>query len=285
VGSINLDGGSVRSVTVELAGRPAEVTADYYIAAVPVEVMSRLATDEIRTKAPSLANLEKLETRWMNGIQFYFGKDMPLVPGHVNFVDSPWALTSISQHQFWTGVNLADYDDGRVGGILSVVISDWQAPGVVYGKPAMQLSAEQIRNETWAQMKSALDVGGASQLEEANLVTWFLDPDIQFPNPTTVTNLEPLLINTVGSLQYRPEAHTEIPNLYLASDYVRTYTDIATMEAANEAARRATNAILDASGSPASRCGLWPFREPEVFKPLQEYDRMRFKLGLPHGKF
>ena len=103
VGSINLDDGSVRTVTVELAGRPAEVTADYYVAAVPVEVISRLVTNEIRTKVPSLANVEKLETRWMNGIQFYFGKDMPLIPGHVNFVDSPWALTSISQHQFWTG--------------------------------------------------------------------------------------------------------------------------------------------------------------------------------------
>jgi len=39
--SINLDGGSVRSVTVEAAGQPAEVAADYYIAAVLVEVMSR----------------------------------------------------------------------------------------------------------------------------------------------------------------------------------------------------------------------------------------------------
>jgi 15-cis-phytoene desaturase len=284
VGSINLDGGSVRSVTVEKAGQPVEFTADYYIAAVPVEVMSRLATDAIRSAAPSLANLEKLETRWMNGIQFYFGKDVPLIPGHVNFVDSPWAVTSISQHRFWTGINLANYGDGRVGGILSAVISDWQAPGVVYGKPAMQLSAEQIRNETWAQMKSALDADGARRLEDANLVTWFLDPDIQFPNPTTVANLEPLLVNTVGSLQYRPDAHTEIPNLYLASDYVRTYTDIATMEAANEAARRATNAILDAAGSAAPRCSLWPPEEPEVFKPLQEYDQLRFKLGLPHGK-
>ena len=38
--SINLEGGSVRSVTVEAAGQPAEVAADYCIAAVPVEVMS-----------------------------------------------------------------------------------------------------------------------------------------------------------------------------------------------------------------------------------------------------
>jgi uncharacterized protein with NAD-binding domain and iron-sulfur cluster len=38
-----------------------------------------------------------------------------------------------------------------------------------------------------------------------------------------------------------------IPNLFLASDYVRTHTDLATMEGANEAARRAVNGLLDAA--------------------------------------
>ena len=37
----------------------------------------------------------------------------------------------------------------------------------------------------------------------------------------------------------------------LAADYVRTHTDLATMEAANEAARRAVNGILCAAGSSA----------------------------------
>ena len=41
-------------------------------------------------------------------------------------------------------------------------------------------------------------------------------------------------------------------------------TDLATMEAANEAARRAVNAILDESGSSAERCKVWPMREPEI---------------------
>jgi hypothetical protein len=56
------------------------------------------------------------------------------------------------------------------------------------------------------------------------------------------------------------------------------------MEGANEAARRAVNAILDASGSNAPKAQLWPFQEPEIFKPMREYDLFRFKLGLPHGK-
>jgi 15-cis-phytoene desaturase len=91
-----------------------------------------------------------------------------------------------------------------------------------------------------------------------------------------------LLINTAGSLQYRPEAQIELVNLFLASDYVRTYTDIACMEAANEAARRAVNCLLVAAGSTASPAQLWPLEEPEFLKPLQEIDRIRFGLGLPH---
>ena len=78
-----------------------------------------------------------------------------------------------------------------------------------------------------------------------------------------MVNHEPLLINTAGSWRYRPEAVTRIPNLFLAADYVRTNTDIATMESANEAARRAVNGILDAAGAGATRgagSGTWTSR-------------------------
>ena len=57
---------------------------------------------------------------------------------------------------------------------------------------------------------------------------------------------------------------TRIPNFFLASDYVRTYTDLATMEAANEAARRAVNGILSARGSTQEPCAIWNLQEPEV---------------------
>src|SRR5690242_9351407 len=149
----------------------------------------------------------------------------------------------------------------------------------------MQCSASEIEKEVWEQIKVHVNVADTEVLQDQNLSQWFLDPDVQFPNPTAVTNLEPLMINTSGSLQYRPEASTEIPNLFLASDYVKTYTDVACMEAANEAARRAVNALLDRATSSAPRVTLWPLSEPEVFQPLVEYDRLRFKLGLPHAAF
>jgi uncharacterized protein with NAD-binding domain and iron-sulfur cluster len=275
----------ITSIVAESNGQDLTITADYYISAMPVEAMTPLVDDRMKALAPSLANLNKIQTAWMNGIQFYLKQDVPLDFGHTLYADSPWALTSISQKQFWKAGMLAEFGDGRLGGILSADISDWQTPGIVYGKPAIQCSSSEIEKETWEQMKVHLNVTGTEVLQEQNLLQWFLDPDVQFPNPTAVTNLEPLMINTSGSLQYRPEASTEISNLFLASDYVKTYTDVACMEAANEAARRAVNALLDRAASSAPRATLWPLSEPEAFQPLVDYDRLRFKLGLPHAAF
>jgi len=221
----------------------------------------------------------------MNGIMFYLHRDVPLLRGHTIYIDSEWSLTSISQAQFWPGLDFANRAAGQVGGILSVDISDWTTKGILFGKPAMECTREEVAAEVWAQLKEHLDRPGQPVLEDANQAGWFIDDDIVAPNPAGMKdsiNLEPLLINTVGSWNQRPEATTAIGNLVLASDYVRTYTDLATMEGANEAARRAVNGILDAVGSDSPRCAVWPMREPVIFAPFQALDRLRFRLGQPH---
>src|SRR5215210_984887 len=232
VEGIHLAGGRIAGVTV--AG--ATVTADHYVAAVPVEIMRTLAGPELRALEPRLKRLDRLVTRWMNGVMFYLDEDVPVVNGHAIYIDSEWALTSISQRQFWRGYDFAQVGDGRVGGILSVDVSDWSRPSRRLGKIAMQCSHDEVLAEVWAQLKDHLE-----DLEDANVVRAFLDPAIEFPNPTGAANLEPLLVNTASSWADRPDAVTRIPNLFLASDYVRTPTDLATMEGANEAARRAVN--------------------------------------------
>ena len=251
------------------------VTADHYVAALPVEVMRTLAGPPLRALEPRLAGLDRLVTRWMNGVLFYLDRDVPLVNGHAIYIDSEWALTSISQAQFWNDVDLERYGDGRVKGVLSVDVSDWDTPGRRTGKVAMRCTKEEIRAEVWGQLTDHVDDGS---LDERQVLAWFLDPAITFPNPTEAANLEPLLINTAGSWADRPEAATRIPNLFLAADYVRTNTDLATMEGANEAARRAVNAILDRTGSGAERCKTFKLREPAVLGPARTLDRLRWRL-------
>ena len=274
-----------RVTGVHLRGSRHPIDADFYVAALPVEVMCRLLTPALLEAEPQLAELRRLKTRWMNGIMFYLHRDVPLLRGHTIYIDSPWSLTSVSQAQFWPGLDFSERAAGQVGGILSVDISDWTSKGILFGRPAMECTREEIAEEVWAQLKEHLDRPGRPVLEEANRAGWFIDDDIVAPNPDGLKdsiNLEPLLINTVGSWNWRPHATTAVANLMLASDYVRTYTDLATMEGANEAGRRAVNGILDAVGSDSPRCALWPMSEPAIFAPFQALDRVRFRLGQPH---
>jgi uncharacterized protein with NAD-binding domain and iron-sulfur cluster len=362
VDAINYADGQIQSATIRdlLTDRTYEVRGDYYISAVPVEVMDRLIINSnLHHYDTTFKNIRALAkcVAWMNGIQFYLTEDVPITHGHILLVDTPWALTAISQKQFWPDVDLSEYGDGRVKGIISVDISNWgtdnidanpqESIGILFGKNAKDCTNEEIKAEVWAQMKKSFNVNGKEILIDANLHSWFLDSDIIDParnfldelntkpqqqvtipvatldkkteelNPEErtaktflktlfdlgsvkkipkengeliyqsvldiagKTNLEPLLVNLVNTWQLRPDAFTRIPNLFLASDYVRTNTDLATMEGANEAARRAVNAILEATGNPASRCKIWELHEPEIFAPFRWHDRIRYQQGLP----
>jgi geranylgeranyl pyrophosphate synthase/uncharacterized protein with NAD-binding domain and iron-sulfur cluster len=284
VKQIRCDRGQITGVVAERNGRSELVQGDYYVCAVPLEVADRLITPEIVAADPSLASIEQLapNVEWMNGIQFYLRRDVPMTHGHIIHVDTQWALTSISQAQFWRPEMLDRYVDLEFNGIVSVDVSDWDAPGL-NGKWAEECTLEEVAAETWEQLKRSVNSTGVELLTDENLCGWFLDPGI-VPDPARpgrLSNLEPLLVNYVDTWRLRPEATTAIPNLFLASDYVRTHTDLATMEAANEAARRAVNGILDAAGYSGSRCEVWPLEEPAVLEPFRSYDAARFRLGLP----
>ena len=290
VRSIRCARGQVQGATISVGNRVLEATGDYFISALPVERMAEVLSADMVAVDPSLAGLYELTeyVEWMNGIQFYLTVDIPIAKGHAIYIDSPWALTSISQPQFWQTFDLSNYGDGMVKGLLSVDISDWDVKGL-NGKQARHCSRQEIALETWEQLKKSLNVGGVV-LRDEHLHSWFLDPGIDdmdadndVSTPRIVRNAEPLLVNYIDTWRLRPEAVTRIPNFFLASDYVRTFTDLATMEAANEAARRAVNGVLRAARSDAVPCQLWNLHEPEVFVPFRAHDRVRYRRGLPWG--
>ena len=275
--------GRITGVAFRQQGKRAVATGDYYIAALPVEKMAPLVSANMRAADPALGNLSALASNveWMNGIQFYLHRNLPTAHGHVIHIDTEWALTSISQLQFWRDAPPEFLNDSEVHSVLSVDVSDWTSPGST-GRAAIDCSREEVVRETWSQLKRSMN-SGEELLREEDLHSWFLDPDITNDptRPARLTNGEPLLVNLVDTWALRPEATTGVPNLFLASDYVRTYTDLATMEGANEAARRAVNGLLDAVGFAGSRCELWPLHEPEILTPWRLYDAARYKAGLP----
>ena len=369
VTSINYKDGKIDNAEIQdlVTNEIYTVQGDYYIAAFPVEVMAKLIIKsnlaQYDTTFQNIITLSE-NVAWMNGIQFYLKEDVEITHGHILFVDTPWALTAISQKQFWPDVDLSEYGDGQVKGIISVDISDWgsfsnfredrtESTGIKIKKFARDCTDEEIKEEVWEELKRSLNVDGKEILKDVHLHSWFLDPDLVdikgelLPDPRRqlfrwisaqpeeeitlekITenlhedmekvskelkalirlgfieeiekpeggkaykikiniakeqkkiNLEPLLVNLVNTWQLRPDAFTKIPNLFLASDYVRTNTDLATMEGANEAARRAVNAILELSGSCACPCQIWELHEPEIFAPLRWHDYFRYQKGLP----
>jgi hypothetical protein len=161
-------------------------------------------------------------------------------------------------------------------------VSEWNLPGILYGRTAKECTREQVAQEAWAQCKDALNDTGRTVLDDADLHSWFMDPAVTGIGGPTPANREQLLVHPAGTLYHRPSAATAIPNFFLAGDYVRTDVDLATMEGANESARRAVNALLDADGSSAERCRIWTlYRAPEL-EPLKRVDELRYQLGLPN---
>jgi len=272
------DAGQIAGVTIARGdGRHERIVADAYVSAIPVEGMVRLLDDELTGAAPALAGLRELEVRFMGGVQLYFDRPVSLVHGHVHYGNAPWALTSVSQGQFWPHTDLSRLGDGRARDIISVAVADWMTPGVcVTDRPAMECTAEVIADEVYAQMRSQLRGSLARELDAAQRVGFCVDPRIADPRDRP-QHCEPLMVNTVDSWRHRPEAGPHAGNLFLAADYVRTAMDFACMEAANEAARRAVNAILERASSAAPRCGLWPLRPPRVLEPLRKLDAWRWQ--------
>ncbi|MFI7001037.1 FAD-dependent oxidoreductase [Nocardia sp. NPDC050175] len=255
--------------------------ADWYVCAVPTDRARGLWSPEIRSLDPGLARMDELTVDWMSGMQMFVTEKLELGAGYNIYLDAPWRLTSYSQRAFWDVDYAAKYGDGTINDGLTIDISDWDTPGILFGKTAKHCTREEIYQETWAQLAAALNDDGKIQLKDGIVKDWLLDPGISWQNGQNQSD-EPLLINTIGSWAARPTAHTNIPNLFLAADYVQTNFDLATMEGANEAGRTAVNALLDAAGSPAARVQLFTRESIPAFEPLRQMDAARFRAGQPN---
>jgi uncharacterized protein with NAD-binding domain and iron-sulfur cluster len=265
-------------------GRRRTVEADWFLSAMPPERARRLWSSQVLAVDPSLALMDELFVDWMAGIQFYLKRPLNLVRGHMTFVDSQWALTGLTQRQFWARNDFArDFGDGQAVDCLSIDISDWDPPGMLYGKPAKKCTREEIKNEVWAQLKAHLNDNGTEVLRDSDIHSWFLDPGIAWVKSRKENrNDTPLLVNTVGSWEKRPKARTKIPNLFLAGDYVQTNIDLATMEGANESGRAAVTALMDAAGTqsdPPRMYKLW--REPAL-EEAKNLDAALYRNGQPN---
>jgi uncharacterized protein with NAD-binding domain and iron-sulfur cluster len=219
----------------------------------------------------------------MAGIQFYLRRKVDITHGHMTFIDAPWALTALTQGQFWGARDFArDYGAGDAVDCLSVDISDWDTKGILYGRPAKQCTREEIAAEVWAQIQTHHTA--AEQLTGDIVHSWYLDPGIKYVKSRRENrNDTPLLVNTIGTWDKRPQAHTKVPNLFLAGDYVQTDIDLATMEGGNESGRAAVAALLHEAGSAHEPPRMYKLYEPPEFREIKAADAQRYRAGQPNA--
>jgi hypothetical protein len=183
-----------------------------------------------------------------------------------------------------------------------VCISDLFAPataGKVKGKCAWDLGADEIADEVWRQISSALAGSiptgqGEFPMPRPGLPTplaYHLDENLHGRPGPRRKNLSPLLINTPGTWKARPGStdgyELVFDRVVFAGTYMQTHTRLTTMEAANESARHAVNAILGAKADGPQRgnlCSIWSPEDNELddLAFLKKLDERLLHRGLPH---
>jgi NAD(P)-binding Rossmann-like domain len=311
--------------------RPAPQTFDHYVLAVSGTTAQRIlgfsrdvmqedrkVADRPRdplgdlerdNQIPYLDGIFELDFGWMTGIVYHLAADVEELPrGHMLCLESEWALTAVEQLRIWP-IDVPDWKS-----LVSVNVSDWFSPSTT-GLPARFEDVEDVAVETWRQLCTDIPplqhipdtpeyvvdtaIGDPDSLRFRRIVREAtalsrqdsgLAPAIAEEN-LPLTNDETLLVNVASSWDKRPTARTVFQNLVIAGDYVRTSTDFASMESADEAAKRAVNVILEHDGVTASHgeelCKVLGELQtpPEFALPAQivrGLDRVAVALKLPH---
>ncbi|MEO6473298.1 MAG: FAD-dependent oxidoreductase, partial [Aeromicrobium sp.] len=281
VTGLELAGGRISGAQVVGPKGPSRIQSDWYVCALPVERARQLWSNAILAAAPELKGTLALKTAWMNGIQLYLKRRAPVIRGHIACLNSPWMVSGVAQAQFWPTNFAQTYGDGQAQDCLSTVISDWNTPGLLYGKPACECTDQEIVDEIWAQFKQHLNDPSDTPLTDDLLLSYHVDPGLARVQGR-LTSEDPLVLPSLGSWANRPEVGTKIPNLVLAGDYVRGDWQMANMEAANVSGRTAAKTVISRSGANTPPVTIHPRYRPPEWQVLKSLDATRLALHQPN---
>ena len=219
VNSLNYTNGRITSITIR-DGENNEIKEKAILdilLAVAVEDLVPLLNPDILAASPRLGRVFYLRSRMMAGMTIYLKKVVSDIPNyHVNFVDSPYALSMIDVTKAW------NKNDRSIIGIVASDITP-------------------LANHNKAQAQAVI-------MEDLKKFLPFLtDDNIERIDFQPHFN-HPLFANTAGMWRNRPSASTAIKNLYLAGDYCRSHVDLTCMEGAVSTGLLAAEAIRNKHG-------------------------------------
>jgi uncharacterized protein with NAD-binding domain and iron-sulfur cluster len=230
--------------------------------------------------------------RYMCGIQFYFESDIKMIVGHTLCLDSPWGVSHISQAQYWQ-----DRSRGQSGvrGVISAIFTVFQVKASDREgrdpRTALECTPDEVAERVWKQIADAWDAERFGKLEDPSY--YYLDESLQ-RDGAGWHNATPYLVNRVGDWPRRGGLRVggcdeyayrmQLGHTVFAGAFMRTFTRLNTMEAANESGRRAANAIVAYDGASVQAARLWNPDDHELpeLSTLRELDRRILRRGGGH---
>lgn len=192
---------------------------DRIVMAIPWERLAAVLDDDLFRCAPGLFKIQSLSSAAMAAFNVYCNRQVPGIPKeHVNFLGGKYGLSFIDVGQWWPQYQ------GRT--VINAISSNFES--------LERVSPEMAQQELLAELKQFLPTLRDEDVER----TWF-----------TPHTAEPLFMNEVGNWKFRPEARTELTNLYVAGDYCQTHIDLVCMEGAVSAGLLAAEALRSDAGA------------------------------------
>ncbi|MBV8458312.1 MAG: FAD-dependent oxidoreductase, partial [Acetobacteraceae bacterium] len=208
-----------RGAIVEPVGRDWIPLNGDLILAIPPRQLAGLISFEVAEYAPNLADVRRLRCEPMISLTVPFKLKLGDIPiGITVLLDSRYELSFLDQSQIWRN------SDGNT--LLNVVASD-----------ADTLVDFPEGDIIWL------------LLRELSRFIKFAEDDVDRERLYLQTNVgEELLVNQVGSWEYRPQTTCEIANLLIAGDFCRNAVDVVTIEGAVVSGLNAAQAVCDHYG-------------------------------------
>jgi uncharacterized protein with NAD-binding domain and iron-sulfur cluster len=291
--------GVIGSVVVKdrASGAVTEEAADYVVCALSVEAIAAIVERNPELdKVPTLHNtveLAKKARQVQLSVQIFLDQKLhypasgPLV---LYLPDTPWAIIIEPQDLIWGQTYSTNK---KVKTVLSVGICQTDVPGILFGKPFVKCNEKEIQQEVWAQIIksykcSSIKTEQGGGIETANVELFYMWDSFTFDqNKKEIAIWEPKFSNNAGSLRYQPAHTTEVPNLFFATAYTKTYRYIYSMEAAVEAGTASANEIIKknnrTNGLADVPTSIHVFSSTLfLLKPLLVLDRLLLMAGLSH---
>lgn len=267
------------------------VQADYYVLGIPVESLVKVVNS-----SGSIAGLEKMgelaDLSYAMMVCFSVNFDRPIYidkkeDGYI-LEDSPWSLIIQTREVSWAKAGQPTISlctsIPEVKGSWSILMSNSNTPGVLYGKAFKDCSEQECRDELWAQvmqneqLRDGVRKSNGFDLDEKYVVRWSSSwPEYKWVGDKPSTQ-EPKFANNAGVLKLRPSSLlTSIPNLYISTAYTKEALDNYSMEGAATSGLTVAHSISGGKTRPPTYID-----RSRTLLPLQKVDEYFYSIGWPN---